>query len=351
MIIAIPKPRKQGEARLTATPETLGKLIAAGHTILVEQGAGEDLEMSDTEFRKLGKGVSILPKEYIYKTAELICTVKEPLEEEQELLASAPPGVHMFCYLHQPKPWHLELFKKLSAVVIPFERVITKNGLRPLLAPMSRIAAEVCVLRALNHIASVTGRRKRAKDAILVVIGSEGIGGQTAIEYALGCGFVRENIAGLDLEEKLTKSDYAYEYKTYPATARNIKELLKIADAVISTVKQGDKKAPKIITEEMIAGMPHGSFFADMAIDEGGSSETSMPTTHENPTYENKKHGVTHYCVANMPAAMAKSATRDLAEATLPYLLAIGNSYPLTEKTNWDVSELIQELKNAVTFY
>lgn len=348
MIIAIPKPTKQGENRLPTTPEKIRELSALGHRFNIEYGAGAGIGIADDEFASIGTSVRILPAQEIAANADLIYTVKEPNERDL-FYQTAKHGVHIFCYFHQITEWQRALLRRLNAVAVPYENIIAKDGSRPLLAPMSEIAAAICFYRGVNHLLSTRGARKLPQDAKMAVLGCLGAGGAAAIELALQNGFEYDNIFGLDCAEKFPPPPSYYEYRAIASTPENIAEVFSQIDIAISAVKAGNGKAPKIITKNTMQRMKPGSFFADMAIDEGGTSETSMPTTHENPTYE--INGVTHYCVTNMPAAAAVSATNLLADATFPYLQAIGGAYPLTPKTNWNASPELQELKNAAMFY
>lgn len=348
-IIGIPKPRKPQEQRLALTLEAVEPL-AHDHPILIEHNAGLGIGITNEMFESVHDNVRTVPTGKIYRETDILVSVKEPILEEREFLTTAKQGLHIFSFLHQPEPWLTELFREISAVVIPFERIIDeKHGVRPLLAPMSMIAAKICLLEGMNHY------RNRApipgpsfEETQLVIIGSEGIGGQEAIALALECGFRREHIIGLDLKEKLPP-EYLADYTPIPATQTNVADSLAKADIAICAAKNGDAKAPKIITREMIAQMPNSSFFADMSIDEGGALETSRATTHAEPTYE--VSGVTHYCVSNMPALWAKTASEELSYAVYPYLKALASAYPLTPATAAETSPELCQLKNAAMFY
>jgi alanine dehydrogenase len=344
-IIGIPKPRMAQERRLALTLDALEPL-AHDNTVLIEHNAGLGIDITNELFESLHNNVRVVPTERLYRETDILVSVKEPIIEECELLRSAKQGLHIFSFVHQPALWLTELFQKIGAVVIPFERIVGKNNLRPILAPMSIIAARICLLEGRNHYRNLRG--PYLEKSRLVVVGSEGIGGQEAIALALECGFRRENIIGLDLKEKLPP-EYLADYTPLPATKNYIAYALAQADIALSMVKAGDAKAPKLITREMIAGMPDHSFFADMSIDEGGASETSRPTTHENPTYE--VGGVTHYCVSNMPALWAHTASEELAYAVYPYLAILADAYPLARATTTETSPELEALKNAAMFY
>lgn len=348
-VIGIPKPRKPQERRLALTLDVLEPLTE-DNTILIEQNAGAGIGITDEMFASLHNAITIIPPERLYRETDILVSVKEPIIEEREFLATAKQGLHIFSFLHQPKPWLIELFREISAVVIPFERIINKNGSRPILAPMSMIAAKICLLEGMNHYrnhrASISGHS--FEETRLVVIGSEGTGGQEAIALARECGFRPEHIIGLDLKEKLPPENIAIDYIPVPATKDAVTHALAQAAIAICAVKSGDAKAPKLITQEMIAGMPKDSFFADMSIDEGGASETSRPTTHQNPTYE--VNGVTHYCVSNMPALWPKTASEELAHAVCAYLQTLADAHPLAPATIAASAEL-DALKNAAIFF
>lgn len=342
MIISLPKATKQGEDRLPTTPEKIKELCSLGHEFRIEHDAGAGIGISDEAFASIGKSVQVLPAQEITEDADLIYTVKEPTERDL-FYQNAKPGVHIFCYFHQLTEWQRDLLKRLGAVTIAYENVVTKNGFRPLLAPMSRVAAYVCLLNGLNYI-----KKLPEDDVTLLVLGSEGIGGQEAIERALAWGLDHDHIIGVDRAEKFTKKKF-YEYITEESSPKHLEALLPLSDIVISALKQGSDKAPKLITQQMLAKMKRGSIICDMSIDEGGVVEGGKPTTHENPIM--MLGHVAYYGVTNMPSAKAETSTNLLAEATFPYLKEIGENYPLTQKTDWNASELMRELEKAVTFY
>lgn len=345
-IIGIPKPRKPQERRLALTLEAM-ELLAEHHTILVEQNAGEGIGINDELLESAHTNITVVPTERLYRETDILVSVKEPIPEEYALFACAKRGVHIFSFLHQPEPHLAGLFQKISAVVIPFERIRDKHGNRPILMPMSMIAAKICLLQGINHYRNRHG--PYFEEARLVVIGSGGAGGREAIALARDCGFRPEHITGLDLKEKLPPANIAIDYIPIPATKDTITNALTQADITICAAKAGDAASPKLITREMIARMPKDSFLADMSIDEGGTAETSRPTTHENPTYE--VDGVTHYCVTNMPTLWAKTATEELAYAAYPYLHTLADTYPLTPATAAETSLELEQLKNAAMFY
>lgn len=344
-VIGIPKPRKPHERRLALTLEAM-ELLAHDNIILIEHDAGIGIGITDEMFASL-PNVETVPTKRLYRETDILVSVKEPVPEEREFLVIAKRGLHIFSFVHQPDQWLAELFREISAVVIPFERIVDTNGSRPILAPMSMIAAKICLLEGINHYRNLRG--PYLEEARLVIVGSEGIGGQEAIALALECGFRQENIIGLDLKEKLPQ-EYLADYIPVPATKNNIASALTNpeTDIAICAVKAGDAKTPKLITREMIAGMPKNSFFADMSIDEGGVAETSRPTTHAEPTYT--IHDVTHYCVTNMPTLRAKTATEELSCAVYPYLKALADAHPLTP-TAMGMPTKLGALKNAAMFF
>jgi alanine dehydrogenase len=325
MIIGIPKEIKNHEYRVGATPSMVRTLCEAGHTVLVQKDAGHAIGYTDEMFIVSGAQIVSTAKD-VYK-AEMIIKVKEPQESEYGLLYK---GQILFCYLHlAPDPIQTKNLVDAGVVAIAYETVTDKMGRLPLLIPMSEIAGRI----AIQVGATTLQMNNRGKGLLLggvpgvapakvVVIGG-GVVGTESARMAMGLG-ADVTIIDKDLNRLRTlDSLFGPHLKTLYSTSQNIEDELVKADLVIGSVLIPGKKAPKLITKAMVEKMTPGSVICDVAIDQGGCSETSLPTTHEKPTYD--VNGVIHYCVTNMPGACARTATQALTNATLDYALRIAN--------------------------
>ncbi len=309
MIIGTPKEIKTEESRVGLTPSGVRYLKAKGHRILIQQSAGVGSGFSDDDY--LNAGAEIVPDAAaLYAQSELIVKVKEPLEAEYALLK---PSHTLFTYLHLAANETLTktlLDKGLTAFA--YESV-EKEGRLPLLEPMSEIAGRIAALAGANLLSHAVGGSgvlisgvTGVAPANVVVIGAGNVG-MNAAKIASGMG---AQVTLLDLDShRLAHAEEVLERNvtTRYSTPENLTALLPTADLVIGAVLLKDARTPRVITEAMIKSMPEGSVFVDVSIDQGGCSETSRPTTHKEPTYV--LHGVTHYCVANMPGAFARTAT------------------------------------------
>lgn len=325
MIIGIPKEIKDHEYRVGATPAMVDLLVKAGHKVFVETKAGAAIGLTDDLFRAAGAIIASSPEE-IYR-AEMIIKVKEPQESEFPLLRE---GQILFCYLHlAPDPIQTSHLIKQKVVAIAYETVTDAQGRLPLLTPSSEVAGRIAIqvgatYLQLNHggkgvlLSGVPG----VLPAHVVIIGG-GIVGTGAACMALGLGadvtIIDKNLSRLhDLNIQFGPS-----LKTLFSTPLAIEEAVSKADLLIGAVLIPGKKAPKLITRAMLKKMSPGSVFVDVAIDQGGSAETSKPTTHRNPIYV--VDDVIHYCVTNMPGACARTSTYALTNATMDYALEIAN--------------------------
>ncbi len=325
MIIGIPKEIKNHEYRVGATPAMVRSLVEAGHQVWVQQNAGIEIGFTDEMFAASGAKVVPSPIE-VYK-AEMIIKVKEPQESEFPLLRS---GQILFCYLHlAPDPIQTKHLVESGVVAIAYETVTDKQGRLPLLVPMSEIAGRISIqvgatALQLNHGGKglLLGGVPGVFPACVVVIGG-GVLGTEAARMAMGLGadvtIIDRDIARLRTLDAL----FGPHLKTLYSTSLAIEEAVTHADLVIGAVLIPGKTAPKLITRQMVAKMTSGSVICDAAIDQGGCSETSRPTTHGNPTYV--VNDVIHYCVTNMPGACARTSTQALTNATLDYALKIAN--------------------------
>ncbi|MBA2368217.1 MAG: alanine dehydrogenase [Candidatus Protochlamydia sp.] len=325
MIIGIPKEIKNHEYRVGATPSLVRLLVAAGHQVLVQTKAGETIGFTDAMFSAAGASIAGTPEE-IYN-CEMIVKVKEPQVSEYPLLKE---GQILFCYLHlAPDPEQTKQLIDSKVVAIAYETVSDAKGRLPLLIPMSEIAGRIAIQVGatslqLNHGGRgvLLGGVPGVAPARVVVIGG-GVVGTESARMALGLG---ANVTIFDKDlNRLRKLDALYgpALKTLYSSQLAIEEAVMKADLVIGAVLIPGKTAPRLVTKEMVKQMIPGSVIVDVAIDQGGCTETSRPTTHDEPTY--LVDGVVHYCVTNMPGACARTSTQALTNATGDYALMIAN--------------------------
>lgn len=322
MNIGIPREIKAQESRVSMIPGSVAELTKRGHRVLVETGAGEGASYPDSHY--LNVGAEIVPDAAaVFGQAELIVKVKEPQPQEVALLR---PGQILFTYLHLAA--NKELTESLAAsgcTAIAYETVEVNRHL-PLLEPMSEIAGRMSAIVGAYHLANHRGGRGCLLGGVpgvapgRVVILGGGTAGINAARVARGIG---ADVTILEVDfERMRFLDITMENaRTVYSNEANLSELLPRTDLVIGAVLLPGAKAPKLITREMLRMMPKGSVFVDIAVDQGGCSETTRATTHDNPTYE--EEGVLHYCVANMPGAYARTATQALNNVTQPWILLI----------------------------
>ena len=325
MKIGVAKEIKTDEYRVALTPAGARELGQRGHDVIVEQGAGAGSAFTDEAYE--AAGAQIASVERVWGEAELLLKVKEPIEPEYGRLRE---GLVLFTYLHIAADEALTHALIDSGIIaVAYETVETDSGALPLLAPMSEIAGRLAAQAGAYFLEKPLGGRGLLLGGVpgvapgrVVVIGG-GMVGYNAAVIAIGLG---ANVTILErsidrmrhLEEVLSGR-----VSLVMSSSLQIEESVKEADVVIGAVLIPGALAPKLLTREMVAGMKDGSVFADVAIDQGGCSETSRPTTHSEPVYT--AEGVTHYCVANMPGAVPITSTKALTNATLPYVEAIAD--------------------------
>lgn len=325
MLIGIPKEIKNMEFRVGATPTMIMGFVEAGHKVVVQSSAGERIGFTDDMYEKAGAKVVDTAKEAW--EADLVIKVKEPQSIEFDYMHE---GQILFCYLHlAPDPKQTKALLEKKVVAIAYETVIDKAGRLPLLTPMSEIAGRVSVQAGAFSLQMAGGGRgvllggvPGVLPAEVVVIGG-GVVGTNAAQMAMGLG---ADVTILDSNlSRLRELNAIYEgrLKTLYSSPQIVAKLLTHADLVIGAVLIPGKKAPNVVTREMISTMQPGSVLVDVSIDQGGCFETSKPTTHSDPTYI--VDDVVHYCVANMPGACARTATQALTNATYPYAIRIAN--------------------------
>jgi len=326
MIIGIPKEIKNHEYRVGMTPGSVRELVHHGHQVFVEKNAGLGIGFSDEDY--LINGASILETaSEIFKTAQLIIKVKEPQVQECAMLNK---DHILFTYLHlAPDPEQTKLLLDSGCTAIAYETVTDRYGRLPLLAPMSEVAGRMaiqagahCLERAQGGRGVLLGGVPGVSAGDVLVIGG-GVVGLNAIKLAIGMG---ANVTVLDKSiARLRELDdqFGSRLNTLYSTNENIEQCITQADLIIGAVLVPGAAAPRIIKREHLSRMRRGSVIVDVAIDQGGCCETSRPTTHAEPTY--MVDNIVHYCVANMPGAVARTSTIALNNATLPYALALAD--------------------------
>ena len=325
MLVGVPKEIKVHESRVALTPEGVFELSRFGHQIVVETGAGLGSSITDSEYVSAGARIENNVDE-IWRAADLILKVKEPIEVEYDRLRS---GQILFTYLHlAASKACTDALLKSGTTAIAYETV-ELNGTLPLLAPMSEVAGRLAVQVGAYALQKPNGGRGVLLAGVpgvapgkVVVIGG-GVAGLNAAVIAMGMG---ADVTVLDRSlPRLAHIDALYNgrIKTLASTLHAIDREIKQADLVIGAVLVHGARAPKLVTNAQVASMKPGSVLVDIAIDQGGCFEDSKPTTHADPTY--KVHNSIFYCVANMPGAVPVASTYALTNATLPYAIAIAN--------------------------
>lgn len=324
MNVGVPKEIKNHEYRVGLTPASVEELTARGHRVLVETQAGAGIGFSDDDYRLVGATIMSSPEE-VFEKSDLIVKVKEPQPAERRLLAEHHT---LFTYLHlAPDVAQTRDLMTSGAFCIAYETVTDAAGRLPLLAPMSEVAGRMAIQAGAHCLEKAQGGRglllggvPGVEAARVTVIGA-GVVGRNAIAMAVGLGaevtVLDRDIGALrQLDER-----FGNRIHTLVATAHHLETAVLEADLVIGAVLVPGAAAPKLVSREMVAAMKTGAVLVDVSIDQGGCFATSRPTTHQDPTYV--VDGVVHYCVANMPGAVARTSTLALNNATLPFVLAL----------------------------
>src|ERR687897_435391 len=325
-VIGVPKEIKDMEGRVSMQPDGVAELVHHGHEVVVQGGAGAGAGFTDEEYARAGARLVDGPDE-VFAAADLIVKVNEPVREEYDRFREAQ---QLFTYLHLAADKELTEFlveRKIESIA--YETVEAPDGSLPLLTPMSEVAGRMAVQAAAHHLESTQGGAGLllggvpGTPAARVTIIGGGVVGTEAAKIALG---MRALVSVLDVNPKrLAYLSDIFEGRAdlvIPNRARTA-AYVRGADVVIGAVLVAGAKAPKIVTRDMVASMRDGSVIVDVAVDQGGCIETSRPTTHSDPTYV--EEGVVHYCVANIPGAVARTSTLALTSVTLPYLLEIAD--------------------------
>ncbi|MDF1805478.1 alanine dehydrogenase [Hyphomonas sp.] len=326
MRIGTPKELKNREYRVGLTPQGAQELVRSGHSVFVETGAGEMVGFSDELYESAGCTISTNADE-LFDSSDMIIKVKEPQPIE---IARLQPRHTLFTYLHlAPDPEQTRGLLKSGATCIAYETVTDRFGRLPLLTPMSEVAGRLSVQAGAKYLEIAQGGSGTLLGGVtgvapgkVLVIGG-GVAGRNAAEMAVGLG---ANVTILDRSlDRLRELDafFAGRARCLYSTSAAIEASLLTADLVVGAVLLPGSAAPKVVSAEQISMMKPGSVVVDIAIDQGGCFETSRPTTHDEPVYN--VDGVCHYCVTNMPAAVARTSTIALSNATLPYAMALAD--------------------------
>ncbi|HEX2267833.1 MAG TPA: alanine dehydrogenase [Actinomycetota bacterium] len=324
MIVGVPKEVKDNEYRVALTPEGARELTGSGHTVLIQEGAGEGSSLFRERYERAG--AEIVPDaKGVWDGADMILKVKEPVPQEYDLLRE---GQILFTYLHLAASKELtELLAERKVSAVAYETVQLPDGRLPLLAPMSEIAG-----RMAPHVGAVLLQKENGGRGVLMG-GVSGV--RPAKVLVLGAGMAGSNAAwiaaGMEAEvvvldkslDKLRFIDQIHKGRimTLMSDRLTLEQRVRESDVVIGTVLVPGAKAPKLVSREMVASMRPGSVVIDISIDQGGCIETSRMTTHSKPTYV--EEGAVHYCVGNMPGAVPNTSTYALTNVTLPYAIAM----------------------------
>lgn len=325
MIVGVPKELTPEENRVALTPSGVAAFVAHGHTIVVERGAGVGSSIADPAYEAAGASLGTAAE--VWQRADLVLKVKEPLAAE---LPHLRPGLVLFTYLHLAA--HEALTRTLlerRVTAIAYETLQLDDGSLPLLAPMSEVAGRLAVQAGAWCLQATNGGRgillsgvAGVRPGSVVIIGG-GIAGTSACQVAVGVG---AHVSILDVNPARLR--YVHDIlgghvTTVMSNRANLEEEVAGADLVIGAVLIPGAKAPKLLTRAMLRTMRPGSALVDISIDQGGSAETSRPTSHRDPIYV--EEGVVHYCVSNMPGAVPHTATYALTNATLSYALTLAD--------------------------
>ena len=326
MRVGVPKEIKVHEYRVGLTPASVAELVAHGHEVLVETQAGSGIDCPDKAYEKAG--ATILPTAAdVFAKSDMIVKVKEPQPQE---IAMLEPRHLLFTYLHlaADKP-QAEGLMKSGATCIAYETVTSRTGALPLLKPMSEVAGRMSIQVGAHYLEKEPGGRgvllggvPGVAPAKVAILGG-GVAGVNAAQMAVG---MRADVTIYDISnERLAELDmfFGSQIKTAYASRDAIANAVQKAELVIGAVLVPGAAAPKLVTRDMLKTMKRGSVLVDIAIDQGGCFETSHATTHSDPVYE--VDGIIHYCVANMPGAVARTSAFALNNATLPFAIKLAN--------------------------
>ena len=326
MRIGLPQEIKNHEYRVGLTPASVRELTQAGHTVLVQNGAGAAIGLSDDQYLAAGATLAADAAE-VFSQSEMIVKVKEPQPQECAMLR---PGQILYTYLHlAPDPEQTEALIRSGATCIAYETITGPGGGLPLLAPMSEVAGRMAVQAGAAHLEKSKGGMGVLLGGVpgvpaghCVILGA-GVVGTHALQMAVGLG-ARVTVLDKNLD-RLRQLDLVFGNRihTVYSNVQSVEEAVLDADLVIGGVLIPGAAAPKLVTRALVGRMKKGAVLVDVAIDQGGCFETSHATTHAEPTF--MVDGVVHYCVANMPGAVARTSTFALNNATIGYALTLAN--------------------------
>jgi alanine dehydrogenase len=328
MIVGVPSEVKEDEYRVAITPAGVRELTTAGHTVLVEQGAGIGSSITDEEFTATGASM-VGSAADVWSAADMVLKVKEPIPAEYDLLGLRK-GQVLFTYLHLAASLSCtEALVKAGNTAIAYETVRLPDHSLPLLTPMSEVAGRMAPLMGAHHLMSPGGGGgvlvcgvPGVRCAKIVILGA-GVAGMAAATLAVG---MHAEVYILDRNlERLRQVDHHFRgaLETVASSTHAIEESCVDADIVIGAVLVVGAKAPKLVSDALVAKMRPGSVLVDISVDQGGCFESTRPTTHSDPTFE--VNGSLFYCVANMPGAVPHTSTHALVNATIPYVVEIAN--------------------------
>ena len=324
MVIGVPKEIKKEEYRVGIIPSGVKELKSSGHTVLIEGGAGAGSGFSDEEY--LDADADIVDREALFGNSDLIVKVKEPLPEEFSLIRT---GQAIFTYLHLAPNRRLTEFLLAKGITALGYETLEKDGVLPLLSPMSEVAGRMAPLIGVYYLQMIHGGTgvlatgvAGVRPAKAVILGGGVVGGNAA-RVCIGLGM--DTVVISKGTEKLQKLDELFmgRIHTLPITAHDVAVEIRDADMVIGAVLVPGGRTPVLISKEMLKTMKKGAVIVDVSVDQGGCVETSRPTTHDDPVYT--VDGIIHYAVANMPGAYPRTSTIALTNATLPYIKTIAN--------------------------
>lgn len=351
MIIGVPKEIKIHEYRIGMTPASVRELTARGHTVLIETNAGKAIGYTDARYQAAGAAI-ISDARQIFAIAEMIVKVKEPQAAERAYLR---PGQVLFTYLHlAPDLPQTQDLLQSGAICIAYETVTDDKGGLPLLAPMSEVAGRMAIQAGATALEKshggagvLLGGVPGVAPAKVVILGG-GVVGSNAARMAIG---MRADVTILDKNTDTLRrldSEFKGAAKLIYSTTETIEHAVLEADLVIGSILLPGAAAPKLISAEMVKKMKAGAAIVDVAIDQGGCAETSHATTHSEPTYI--VDNVVHYCVANMPGAVARTATQALNNATLPFIIKLaGQGYAAALKNDKHLRNGLNIFKGQLT--
>ena len=349
MIIGCAREIKDHETRVSLVPSGVTALRTAGHTVLIEAGAGTGSSIPDREYMEAGAEI-VESAADVWKRADLVVKVKEPQRSEY---LHFRPGLILFTYLHlAPLPELTEKLVDAKVSAVAYETIREEDGSLPLLTPMSEVAGRMAVQVGAQYLEAPNGGRgvllggvPGVAPANVVILGG-GIVGHNAAKMAVGLG-AHVTIIDRNLNRLRELDDiYSSQIVTLASNDWTVRESLRTADLVVGAVLIPGASAPRLVRRDMLAAMKKGAVLVDVSIDQGGCFETSHETTHTNPIYF--VDDVLHYCVTNMPAAVPHTSTFGLTNATFPYLLKIAN---MGLKKACESSKAIREGVNTLNGY